>query len=92
MTRNEIIRTIVDDADNQNYTVYAVVPFRNREGVLPGALVLTNKIQDELAIHDAYIREGHGVQLLSGMYPREGLEESLLIFAKEVQDSSWRFE
>lgn len=90
MTRNEIIEVLTRDAHNQGYTLYACVPFRQREGVLPGALVLTDKVKGELAIHDAYIKDEHGVQLLSGIYPRESLEECLLIFAREIIDASWR--
>ena len=90
MRRNEIIQAIMDDADNQNYTVFAVAPFRQQEGMLPGALVLTDKVKGELAIHDALINNG-SVQLLSGIYPREGIEESLIAFSVEIQESSWRF-
>lgn len=92
MTRNEIIEVLMQDAHNQGYTLYACVPFRRQDGVYPGALVLTDKVKGELAIHDAYIKEGHGVQLLSGIYPRVSLEESIIAFCNEVIDSSWRFE
>lgn len=91
MRRNEIIQAIMDDAANQNYTVFAVVPFRQQEGMLPGALVFTDKVKGELAIHDARIRDG-AVQLMSGIYPRKGVEETMIAFAIEIQESSWRFE
>lgn len=92
MTRNEIIEVLTRDAHNQGYTLYACIPFRRREGTLPGALVLTDKVKGELAVHDAYIQKEDGVQLLSGIYPRASLEESLIAFCNEAIDSSWRFE
>lgn len=92
MTRNEIIEVLTRDAHNQGYTLYACIPFRQKEGMLPGALVLTDKVKGEIAIHDAYIKDEHGVQLLSGIYPRASLEESILAFCEEAADSSWRFE
>lgn len=91
MTPNEIINRILLDSFEGGYTIYSVAPFAAREGNLPGALVLTNKVNNELAVHDAYITRDNQVTLMSGMYPRTDLEGTMKVFAQELLDAAWRF-
>ena len=92
MTPNEIINRILQDSFEWGYTIYSVAPFAAREGNLPGALVLTNKVNNGLAIHDVYITRDNEVTFMSGIYPRASLEQSMKFFGQEIFDAAWRFE
>jgi hypothetical protein len=93
MDRNTTIRKIVDHAAANGFSVYAVVPFRLEKEKYPGALVLSDKVKGELAIHDVWVKEDGSVAYLSGIYPRAtSMERSVLEFTREVADASWRFE
>ena len=84
---------ITDDSYEFDYQIYAVMVFPNRVGYLPGGLVLSDKVNGELAIHHYSINEEKGqVSFYSGIYPQSSLDEAMKVFLEAAKHLEKIFE
>jgi len=95
MNARELLGWITDNAYEEKYNIYAIAVHGERDGLLPTATAITDKVNGKIAAHSVCVDEKAGkVKFYSGTYfDRESvpLAAAMDWFGKEVSNHVSRY-